>query len=204
MRGVNDSVPQLLDLCFALLDGATITPYYFYMCDMIPFSEHWRVSVKDAQHLQHGILGYLPGFATPRIVCDVPYVGKRWVHQLSEYDEVRGISYWKKNYRTGIEQQDPEALEPHLRVLRPDRHPARPRARTGGSSTPATRSPRPPPKPKPPATPPNPRSSSRSPDPESPVPLCRGRHRGFCLSSSVADDHPTEEVALAVVGQGFG
>lgn len=65
MRGVNDSVPQLLDLCFALLDGATITPYYFYMCDMIPFSEHWRVSVKEAQHLQHGILGYLPGFATP-------------------------------------------------------------------------------------------------------------------------------------------
>src|SRR6266508_4357635 len=111
MRGVNDSVHQLLDLCFALLDGATITPYYFYMCDRIPFSEHWRVSVKEAQHLQHGILGWLPGFATPRIVCDVPYVGKRWVHQLGEYDEVRGISYWKKNYRTGIEHDDPEALE---------------------------------------------------------------------------------------------
>jgi lysine 2,3-aminomutase len=111
MRGVNDSVPQLLDLCFTLLDGAAVTPYYFYMCDMIPFSEHWRVSVKRAQELQHGILGYLPGFATPRIVCDVPYVGKRWVHQVSEYDEERGISYWKKNYRTGIEQDDPEALE---------------------------------------------------------------------------------------------
>jgi lysine 2,3-aminomutase len=108
---VNDSIPQLLDLCFALLDGANITPYYFYMCDMIPFSEHWRVSVRDAQHLQHGILGYLPGFATPRIVCDVPYVGKRWVHQLSEYDQERGISYWKKNYRTGIEAADAEALE---------------------------------------------------------------------------------------------
>ncbi len=111
MRGVNDSVPQLLDLCFALLDGASVTPYYFYMCDMIPFSEHWRVSVRRAQELQHGILGYLPGFATPRIVCDVPYVGKRWVHQLAEYDEERGISYWKKNYRTGIEQNDTDALE---------------------------------------------------------------------------------------------
>ena len=110
MRGVNDTVPQLLDLSFALLDGATITPYYFYMCDMIPFSEHWRVSVRESQDLQHGILGYLPGFATPRIVCDVPYVGKRWVHQLSEYDEARGISYWKKNYRTALEQDDPEAL----------------------------------------------------------------------------------------------
>ena len=36
MRSVNDSVEQLLDLCFALLDGAGIMPYYFYMCDMIP------------------------------------------------------------------------------------------------------------------------------------------------------------------------
>ncbi len=110
MRGVNDTPEQLLDLCFSLLDGAAIIPYYFYMCDMIPFSEHWRVSVKQAQRLQHGIMGYLPGFATPRIVCDVPYVGKRWVHQLESYDEVRGISYWTKNYRTGIELEDAEAL----------------------------------------------------------------------------------------------
>jgi lysine 2,3-aminomutase len=110
MRGVNASPADLLDLCFALLDGAGIIPYYFYMCDMIPFSEHWRVSVAEAQRLQHGIMGYLPGFATPRIVCDVPYVGKRWVHQLDSYDRVRGISYWTKNYRTGIELDDPDAL----------------------------------------------------------------------------------------------
>jgi lysine 2,3-aminomutase len=55
-------------------------------------------------------MGYLPGFATPRIVCDVPFVGKRWVHQLSEYDRELGISYWTKNYRTSIEADDPEAL----------------------------------------------------------------------------------------------
>ncbi len=110
MEGVNADPHTLLDLCFALLDGAQIMPYYFYMCDMIPFSEHWRVSVHDAQQLQHHIMGYLPGFATPRIVCDVPYVGKRWVHQLADYDTERGISYWTKNYRTSIEADDPEAL----------------------------------------------------------------------------------------------
>src|SRR3712207_1438045 len=66
LRGVNASAPQLLDLCFALLDGASITPYYFYMCDMIPSAEHWRVSLAEAQVLQHDIMGYLPGFATPR------------------------------------------------------------------------------------------------------------------------------------------
>ena len=110
MGGVNDDAHTLLDLCFALLDGAQIMPYYFYMCDMIPFSEHWRVSVARAQELQHGIMGYLPGFATPRIVCDVPFVGKRWVHQLESYDRDYGISYWTKNYRTSIESTDAEAL----------------------------------------------------------------------------------------------
>ena len=111
MRGVNDSPEALLDLCFSLLDEAGILPYYFYMCDMIPGSEHWRLAVWEAQALQHAIMGYLPGFATPRLVCDVPYVGKRWVHQLADYDRERGISYWTKNYRTGIESGDPSALD---------------------------------------------------------------------------------------------
>jgi len=110
LRGVNDSAKDLLELCFTLLDHARIMPYYFYMCDMIPNSEHWRVSVAKAQQLQHDIMGYMPGFATPRIVCDVPFVGKRWVHQVAEYDKEKGISYWTKNYRTAIEANDPDAL----------------------------------------------------------------------------------------------
>jgi lysine 2,3-aminomutase len=100
---VNTTREDLLELCFMLLDHAKVMPYYFYMCDMIPNAEHWRTSVWEAQQLQHAIMGYLPGFATPRVVCDVPFVGKRWVHQLEEYDRTRGISYWTKNYRTGIE-----------------------------------------------------------------------------------------------------
>jgi lysine 2,3-aminomutase len=32
------------------------------------------------------------------------------VHQLKDYDREKGISYWTKNYRTGIEMDDPEAL----------------------------------------------------------------------------------------------
>ena len=111
LRGTNDTAAQLLDLCFALLDDAKIMPYYFYMCDMIPGSEHWRLSLGEAQRLQHDIMGYLPGFATPRMVCDVPYVGKRWVHQVARYDHELGISYWTKNYRTGVESDDPFALE---------------------------------------------------------------------------------------------
>ena len=110
LRGTNDSAGALLDLCFALLDGAGIMPYYFYMCDMIPGSEHWRLTLAEGQALQEEIMGYLPGFATPRMVCDVPYVGKRWVHQVARYDTDHGISYWTKNYRTAIEADDELAL----------------------------------------------------------------------------------------------
>jgi lysine 2,3-aminomutase len=110
MRGVNATSRDLLDLCLALQGEAGILPYYFYMCDMIPHAEHWRVSVAQAQALQHDMMGYLPGYATPRIVCDVPFVGKRWVHMVSDYDRTNGISYWTKNYRTSIEDGAEDVL----------------------------------------------------------------------------------------------
>ncbi len=110
LRSVNDNPTAQLDLCFALLDQAAVMPYYIYLCDMIPFSEHWRTPVAQAQALQLDIMGYLPGFATPRVVCDVPMIGKRWVHQTAHYDRTRGISYWSKNYRTAAEATDPAAL----------------------------------------------------------------------------------------------
>ncbi|MEW6058687.1 MAG: lysine 2,3-aminomutase [Actinomycetota bacterium] len=111
LRGVNTTPEQLLELCFMLIDHAKVIPYYFYQCDMIPNAEHWRTSIAEAQELQFAIMGYLPGFATPRVACDVPLVGKRWVHMVSRYDRILGISYWRKNYRTGIEHDDPGALE---------------------------------------------------------------------------------------------
>ncbi|MER5887840.1 lysine 2,3-aminomutase [Streptomyces sp. NPDC001941] len=111
LDGVNSTPEALLDLCFALLDSAGVMPYYFYLCDMIPGAEHWRLPLHRAQALQRSIMGYLPGFATPRLVCDVPYVGKRWVDQVDGYDRTRGISSWTKNYRTTVDHTDPAALD---------------------------------------------------------------------------------------------
>ena len=104
LRGVNDTPEALLDLCFTLQGEANILPYYFYLCDLIPNAEHWRLPVWRAQQLQHDIMGWLPGYATPRLVCDVPLVGKRWVHMVTAYDRERGISYWTKNYRTPLDR----------------------------------------------------------------------------------------------------
>jgi lysine 2,3-aminomutase len=94
LNGVNATAGDLLDLCFALHGEAGIVPYYFYLCDIVPNVEHWRTPVHEAARLQEALMGLLPGYATPRIVCDVPHLGKRWVHQYTEYDRERGISYW--------------------------------------------------------------------------------------------------------------
>jgi lysine 2,3-aminomutase len=140
LRGVNATQKDLLELCFMLLDHAKIMPYYFYMADMIPNSEHWRLSIAEGQKLQHDIMGYLPGFATPRVTVDVPYVGKRWIHQLESYDRVKGISYWTKNYRTGIEADAEDALTRRYEYYDPvDTLPAEGRAFWKAEKTPVNR-----------------------------------------------------------------
>jgi lysine 2,3-aminomutase len=97
LRGVNATPEALLRLCERLLYDARIMPYYFYVCDMIPNAEHWRTSVAEAQMLQYSLMGKLPGFAIPRVVCDVPLLGKRLIDQLASYDRERGISLWGRD-----------------------------------------------------------------------------------------------------------
>jgi lysine 2,3-aminomutase len=97
MRGVNATPTALLQLCERLLDEARIMPYYFYVCDMIPNGEHWRTSIAEAQSLQRSLMGRLPGFAIPRVICDVPSVGKRLIDQAASYDRERGISQWMRD-----------------------------------------------------------------------------------------------------------
>jgi lysine 2,3-aminomutase len=113
MKGINATTADVLDLCFSLSDEAQIAPYYLFMGDLIPHGEHWRTRLSVAQEIQDEIMGYLSGFATPRIACDVPYVGKRSVHQVKSYDRVLGISRWTKNYWTALDDTagDPKAKE---------------------------------------------------------------------------------------------
>jgi lysine 2,3-aminomutase len=103
LRGVNATPSDLLELCERLLYDMRITPYYLYVCDMIPNAEHWRTSIGDAQALQRSLMGKLPGFAIPRVVCDVPLVGKRLIDQPTSYDVERGISLWRRDPEAHVE-----------------------------------------------------------------------------------------------------
>ena len=103
LRGVNATAGDVLALSERLWEGARIIPYYLYVCDMIPNAEHWRTSIADAQHLQRSLMGRMPGFAIPRVVCDVPHVGKRLIDQPASYDRERGVSKWSRGQATHVD-----------------------------------------------------------------------------------------------------
>ena len=93
---------------------------------LIPYSEHWRVSVGEAQWLQHQIMGYLPGFATPRASC-----------ATCRTSEAVGRTNWSRyRHRAGHLHCDQELPRPRSRladarpsrgprVLQPHPHPSR-------------------------------------------------------------------------------
>src|ERR1044072_1650734 len=70
---------------------------------MIPNAEHWRTSIGEAQALQRSLMGKLPGFAIPRVVCDVPLVGKRLLPQPTSYGTRRGLPRWRRASAAHVE-----------------------------------------------------------------------------------------------------
>ena len=134
--GVNDSAARRCSTCASRCSTApAIMPYYFYMCDMIPFAEHWRVSVgAGAGAAARASWATCPASPPRGSSATCPFVGKRWVHQIDEYDRERGISYWTKNYRTGIERTTPTRSTAATSTTTRSTRCPRP-ARPGGAST---------------------------------------------------------------------
>jgi lysine 2,3-aminomutase len=71
LKGVNDSVPVMKDLCHRLL-MMRVRPYYIYQCDPISGSAHFRTSVSKGLEIIEGLRGHTTGYAVPTYVIDAP------------------------------------------------------------------------------------------------------------------------------------
>ena len=71
LKGVNDSVPVMKDLCHRLL-VMRVRPYYIYQCDPISGSAHFRTSVSKGLEIIEGLRGHTTGYAVPTYVIDAP------------------------------------------------------------------------------------------------------------------------------------
>ena len=71
LKGVNDSVAVMKDLCHRLL-MMRVRPYYIYQCDPISGSAHFRTSVSKGLEIIEGLRGHTTGYAVPTFVIDAP------------------------------------------------------------------------------------------------------------------------------------
>ncbi len=71
LKGVNDSVDELVALCSAL-QRARVRPYYVFQCDPIAGIAHFRVPLARARRIARELPKRLGGLALPRFVRDLP------------------------------------------------------------------------------------------------------------------------------------
>jgi EF-P beta-lysylation protein EpmB len=77
LRGVNDSVEALENLCRKLVD-LRVMPYYLHQLDRVVGAAHFEVPVEQGMVLVDKLRARLPGYAVPRYVQEVPgETGKR-------------------------------------------------------------------------------------------------------------------------------
>lgn len=67
LRGVNDDVEVLAELCERLADLRVI-PYYLHQLDRVTGAAHFEVPVNTGRRLMAGLRARLPGYAVPRYV----------------------------------------------------------------------------------------------------------------------------------------
>lgn len=71
LRGVNDSVDVLEQLCLRLVENRVI-PYYLHQLDRVQGAAHFEVSTGQGRQLLEALRARLPGYAVPRYVADLP------------------------------------------------------------------------------------------------------------------------------------
>jgi len=71
LKGVNDSVEALFDLCTGL-QRIRVRPYYVFLCDPVAGIAHFRVPARRARQLERELAVRVGGLALPRFVVDLP------------------------------------------------------------------------------------------------------------------------------------
>jgi lysine 2,3-aminomutase len=74
LKGVNDSVATMRDLCRALL-RIKVRPYYLFHCDPVTGATHFRTSVWKGLEIIEGLRGHISGLGVPTYVVDAPRGG---------------------------------------------------------------------------------------------------------------------------------
>mgnify|MGYP003498809506 CR=1 FL=1 len=71
LRGVNDSIAALEELCVALFESGVL-PYYLHLLDPVRGAAHFDVPADSARRLLAQLTARLPGYLVPKLVREDP------------------------------------------------------------------------------------------------------------------------------------
>jgi len=71
LRGVNDSVEVMRELCQSL-QRIMVRPYYLFQCDPVKGVEHFRTSIWKGMEIMEMLRGHMGGLCIPSYVVDIP------------------------------------------------------------------------------------------------------------------------------------
>jgi EF-P beta-lysylation protein EpmB len=71
LKGINDSVDTLQELCERLSDQGII-PYYLHQLDQVQGAAHFEVPLIQGQQLIHALTSRLSGYSVPKYVREIP------------------------------------------------------------------------------------------------------------------------------------
>lgn len=71
LRGVNDDVSVLVELCERLID-LRVMPYYLHQLDRVAGAARFEVPPDEARAIIQALRARLPGYAVPRLVQELP------------------------------------------------------------------------------------------------------------------------------------
>lgn len=69
LRGINDSVATLVELCERLIN-ARVLPYYLHQLDRVAGAAHFEVPIERGRELVAQLRSHLPGYAMPQYVVE--------------------------------------------------------------------------------------------------------------------------------------
>jgi len=74
LKGVNDSVEVIRDLCLGL-QRIMVRPYYLFHCDAVQGTDHFRTDIRKGVEIIRALWGKIGGLCIPNYVVDLPAGG---------------------------------------------------------------------------------------------------------------------------------
>lgn len=87
LKDINDNAQDLIALQHQLFDFGVL-PYYLHVLDKVSGTAHFEVSLAAAQKLLWEMMQQLPGYLVPKLATEIPGLGCKWVHGVSNLKEL--------------------------------------------------------------------------------------------------------------------